>query len=42
MTANKKEKLESIINMEEIKFKEIDELVEIFQSWNSKVKLDME
>jgi hypothetical protein len=31
-----------MFDLSEIKFKEIDELVEIFKSWNSKVKFDIE
>jgi dynein assembly factor 3 len=42
ITGNKKTKLSSLIDMSEIKFKEIDEMVEILQSWHSRVEFKME
>ena len=42
MTGNKKGNLRDLIDMSEVKFKEVDELVEAMQSWGSKVPFDME
>ena len=42
MTKNKKNSMTNLIDVNEISYKEIDELVDIFKSWSSKVKFDME
>jgi len=34
--------LKDLISLKEIKYKEIDEFVEIFNSWNSKVPYEVE
>ena len=42
ITGNKKGNLSNLIDMSEVKFKEIDELVDQIQSWSSKIQFDME
>lgn len=42
VTGNKKGPLSSLIDMSEVKFKEIDELTDIISSWSSKIKFEME